>query len=104
MDIVVIVLDFMHVHNFHGQTVAEIKMFLFLELIIVFRCMLIIKKGILVLGESPTQGLEDTPITAEAKYPINFKRPGRRFVLSLDYNGSNSFLFVNVIKMYRFKA
>ena len=34
--------------------------------------MLIIKKDILVLGEGPTQGLDDTTITAEAKYPINF--------------------------------
>ena len=29
-------------------------------------------KGILVLGEGPTQGLGDTTLTAEEKYPINF--------------------------------
>ena len=29
-------------------------------------------KGILILGEEPTQGLDDTTLTAEAKYPINF--------------------------------
>ena len=29
-------------------------------------------KDILVLGEGPTQSLDDITITAEAKYPINF--------------------------------
>ena len=52
-------------------------------------------KDILILGEGPTQGLDDTKIAAEAIYPINFTQSGKRFVLSLHYNGSNSFLFVN---------
>ena len=35
--------------------------------------MLILKKyNILVAGEGPTQRLDDSTITAEAKYPINF--------------------------------
>ena len=29
-------------------------------------------KDILILGEEPTQGLDDTTLTSEAKYPINF--------------------------------
>ena len=29
-------------------------------------------KDILIIGEGPTQGLDDTVLTAEAKYPINF--------------------------------
>ena len=29
------------------------------------------RKDILILGEGPTQGLDDTTLTAEAKYPIN---------------------------------
>ena len=29
-------------------------------------------KDILVLGEVPTQGFNDTTVTAEVKYPINF--------------------------------
>ena len=61
-------------------------------------------KDILILGEGPTQGLDDTTLTAEAKYPINFTQSGKRFVLSLHYNGSNSFLFVNATKVYQFKA
>ena len=62
------------------------------------------RKDILILGEGPTQGLDDTTLTAEAKYPMNFTQPGKRFVLSLHYNGSNSFLFVNATKVYQFKA
>ena len=61
-------------------------------------------KDILILGEGPTQGLDDTTLTAKAKYPISFTQSGKRFVLSLHYNGSNSFLFVNAIKVYQFNA
>ena len=46
------------------------------------------KKDILVLGERPTQGLDDTMITTEAKYSINFSRSNRKFCLSLHYNSS----------------
>ena len=38
-------------------------------------------------------------IAAEAKYPINFTESGKQFVLSLHYNGSNSFVFVNAISI-----
>ena len=51
-----------------------------------------------------TRGLDDTTLTAETKYPINFTQSGKRFVLSLHCNGSNSFLFVNATKVYQFKA
>ena len=43
-------------------------------------------KGVLILGEGPTQELDDSTLTAQAKYRINFARSGKRFVLSLDYN------------------
>ena len=58
----------------------------------------------IILGEGPTQGLDDTTLTAEAKYPINFIQPHKRFVLSLHCNESNSFLFANATKIYQFKA
>ena len=63
--------------------------------------MLIIK---LVLDQDPTQGLDDTAITAEAKYSINFTESKKRFVLHLNYYGNNSFLFVNATKIYQFKS
>ena len=61
-------------------------------------------KNILILCEGPTQGLNGTTFTVEAKYPINFTQPRKRLVLSLYYNGSNSFLFANSTKVYQFKA
>ena len=50
--------------------------------------------------EGPTQGLQDTTLTAEAKYPINFTQSGKRFTLSLHHNESNSFLLFNATKVY----
>ena len=35
-------------------------------------------KDILLLGEGSTQGLDDTTLTAEAKYPVNFTQPNKR--------------------------
>ena len=35
-------------------------------------------KDMLILGEVSTQGLDDTTVTAEAKYPINFTKPRKR--------------------------
>ena len=52
-------------------------------------------KDILILGEGPTKGLDATTLTAEVIHPINFTHPNKRLVLSLNHNGSNSFLFVN---------
>ena len=62
------------------------------------------KRDILIFGEGPTQRLDDTSLTVEAKYPINFTQLRKRFVLSLQYKGSKSFLFDNATKIYQFKA
>ena len=62
------------------------------------------KKDIVILGTGPTQGLDDTTLSAEQQYSINFSRSNRKFCLSLQYNGSNSFLFVNATKIYPFKT
>ena len=57
-------------------------------------------KDILILGEGPTQRLDDTKLTAEDIYLITFTQPNKRFALSLHYNRSNSFLFLNATKIY----
>ena len=62
------------------------------------------EKDVLILGKGATQELNGTTFTAEALYPINFTKSEKRFVLSLHYNGSNSVLFVNATKVYKFKA
>ena len=61
------------------------------------------KKDILVLGKGPTQKLEHT-LTAEKMYTINFTVTKKKFCLSLYHNGANSYLFVNVTEIYKFKA
>ena len=37
-------------------------------------------------------------------YNINFTVSGKKFCLSLHYNGANSYLFVNRVKQFKFKA
>ena len=61
-------------------------------------------KDILDLVEAPTQELDDTTLTAEAKNSISFTQSGKRLVLSLHHNGINGLLFVNATKIYQFKA
>ena len=61
------------------------------------------KKDILVLGKGPRQGLEHT-LNAEKMYVIQFNFIKKKFCLSLDYNGANSYLFVNDTETYKFKA
>ena len=62
------------------------------------------KKDILILSIGPTQWIDDTVLAAEAQFSINFSTSNRKFSLSLHYNGSNSFLFVNATKIYQFKV
>ena len=62
------------------------------------------KADILILGKGPTQGLGEHSLTAEKMYSICFSATGRRFCLSLHYNGTNSYLFVNGVEIIEFKA
>ena len=62
------------------------------------------KKGILIIGEGFTQGLEDTTLTAEKKYSINFTEHNKKFFLSLHYDVANSHLFVKGVEIIKFKA
>ena len=61
------------------------------------------KKDILALGIDPTQGLK-LVLTAEKMYSINFTVTKKKFCLSLHYNGTNSYLFVNGTEIYKFKV
>ena len=61
------------------------------------------KKDILILGKTPTQGLEHT-LSAEKMYSINFTEHNKKFCLSLHYNGANSYLFVNGKEIHKFKV
>ena len=48
-----------------------------------------------VMGVGLTQGIHDTTLYAEKNFYRNFTDPGKKFMLSLHYNGDDSYLFVN---------
>ena len=51
--------------------------------------------NIYVLGDFITEGINYTTLYAEKIYSKNFVEPNKKFVLSLHYNYSNLYLFVN---------
>ena len=59
---------------------------------------------IYVLGDVFTQGIHDTTLYVEKKYFRNFTEPNVKFVLSLHYNGDDSYLFVNGRQELKFKC
>ena len=56
------------------------------------------------MGDGLTQGINDTTIYVEKNYYRNFTDTGKKFVLSLHYNGDNSYLFVNGRQKLKVKA
>ena len=60
--------------------------------------------NIYVLRDFLVQDINGTSIYAEKIYSKNFTEPGGKFVLSLYYNSSNSYLFVNGTQELKFKA
>ena len=60
--------------------------------------------NIYVMGKDYVQKINDTTIYAEKVYYRNFTDPGQKFVLSLHYNGDDSYLFVNGRQELKFKA
>ena len=61
------------------------------------------KKGILILGEGPTLGLDGTKLTSEKMYSVKFTENKKTFCLSFHYNGTSSYLFVYGTKLQKFK-
>ena len=71
--------------------------------------MLIIKNNnIIVLGKDFIQGFTSdgagNTIYVEKIYKTNMTEPNKKFVLSLHYNGGNSYLFVNGREELQFTA
>ena len=60
--------------------------------------------NIYVMGDGIVQGINDTTLYAEKTYATNFSAVNKKFVLSLHYNGDNSYLFVNGKQELKFKA
>ena len=59
--------------------------------------------NIYVIGDLFVQGINDTTY-AEKGYSQNFTQLSKKFVLSLHYNGDNSYLFVNGKQELKFKC
>ena len=59
---------------------------------------------IYLMDDGLTQGIHDTTIYVEKNYYRNFTDPGKNFVLSVHYNGDDSYLFVNGRQELKFKA
>ena len=60
--------------------------------------------NIYVMGDLFVQGINDTTLYAEKVYSQNFTAENKKFVLSLHYNGDDSYLFVNGKQELKFKA
>ena len=60
--------------------------------------------NIYVMGDGLIQGINDTTIYAEKNYWRNFTDPGKKYIISLHYNGDDSYLFVNGRQELKFKA
>ena len=59
---------------------------------------------IYIMGDGRTQAINNTTIHSEKKYFRNFTEPNVKFVLSLHYNGDDSYLFVNGRQELKFKC
>ena len=66
------------------------------------------KNNIIVLGKDFIQGQETTgtgnTVYVEKIYKTNLTEPNKKFVLSIHYNGDDSYLFVNGVEQLKFKA
>ena len=51
--------------------------------------------NIYVMGDGLIQGINDTTTYAEKNYWRNFTDPSKKFIISLHYNGNESYFFVN---------
>ena len=60
--------------------------------------------NIYVMGKDYIQKINDTTIYTEKMFDRNFADPGHKFILSLHYNGDNSYLFVNGREELKFKT
>ena len=59
---------------------------------------------IYVMGEGFVQGIHDTTLYAEKNYWRNFTSPGKTFIISLHYNGDESYFLVNGRQELKVKA
>ena len=57
----------------------------------------------MILVKRSTDGLDDITFTEEKKFK-DFPDQQKKFCLSFHFNGTNSYIFVNCVKIYKFKT
>ena len=60
--------------------------------------------SIYVMGDGLTQSIHDTTLYVEKNYWRKFTDPGKKFIISLHYNGDENYFFVNGRQELKFKA
>ena len=60
--------------------------------------------SIYVMGDGLTQGIHDTTLYVKKYYWRNFTDPGKKFIISLHYNGDESYFFIDGRQELMFKA
>ena len=62
------------------------------------------KKDMLIFGDGLVQGLDGTTLSKEKEYSVNITKQLKKLCLLLHYSGVNSYIFVNVVEIQKFKA
>ena len=62
------------------------------------------KNNFLIIGKGPTIGINGSFGSPDKEFSLNFIKARTNFCLSLNYNGDNSYLFVNEKEIFKFKA
>ena len=88
-------LDLMHVHNFHYRMINVIRF-----------CVTNSSSSHTDYKrkDGPANEQDDITITAEAKYSVNIIESRKKSCTSLHYNAAKKFLYDNGVKIHQFKA
>ena len=62
------------------------------------------KNNCLLLGETPTQTINNSSAAAEKWFSIKCSKVNAKFHLILPYDGDESYLYINKTKIYKFKV
>ena len=62
------------------------------------------RNNFLVLGEGPNYGMNESFVSPDKKFSINFTKTRTKFCLSLHYNHDNSYLLVNGQEIFKIKT
>ena len=62
------------------------------------------RKNVLMLGEGPSYGINGRFVAPAKNFYNNYSKTKTKYCSNLQYNGENSYLFVNGKEIFKFKA